>query len=541
MTTTPPSSISLPDLKVDTGLLEKLAKAENHPLTRGFLKGVEKEGLRVDNTGGLSTKRHPTTLGSPLTHSQITTDFSEALMEFITPPTHLNQHALEDLQHLHRFTYKHLGTETLWPASMPCRLPNDDDIPVALYGNSNIAKMKTIYREGLGLRYGRTMQTVAGLHYNFSLPRAFWAYLHQHELSPQSLDDYTTTKYFHLIRNFRRYYWLLIYLFGASPVVDKSFIHQRAHNLKNLAPDTFGLPYATSLRMGDLGYQSSAQSALFICYDTLSSYIKTLNSAIHTPYPAYQDLNNERHQQLNTSLLQIENEFYSPIRPKRTAHKGETALTALCKRGVEYLEVRCLDLDPYEPVGVSHQTLRFIDAFLLYCLLLPSPECNMDEFARTAENQSRTVNNGRKPGLKLVGLSGEPILLSHWAEHILEDMRPIIELLKKTSGDTNYCDAYNTALDKVHKPELTPSGKIMAATQSGISHIELCHQLANKHKAFFNSEALSAARLKRYEDISEESLQLLQQEEEKAQVPFEEFLQAYYKQYGDCTEELNLP
>ena len=519
-------------------LLKQLGESENHPLTRGFLKGVEKEGLRATPNGHLSQNAHPLGLGSPLTHGQITTDFSEALLEFITPPTHLNQHALEDLNKLHQYTYTKIGDEAIWPASMPCRLPEDDAIPVAQYGTSNVAKMKTIYREGLGLRYGRTMQTVAGLHYNFSLPRAFWAFLHQHEMSSETLETYITEKYFHLIRNFRRYYWLLIYLFGASPVVDASFVQDRSHELETISQDTLGKRYATSLRMGDLGYQSSAQKELFICYNTLPNYIKTLQGAIHTPYTPYLGLDNGIHSQLNTSLLQIENEFYSPIRPKRTAHKGETALTALCKRGVEYLEVRCLDLDPFEPAGVSRQTMRFIDSFLLYCLLLPSPECHTEEFARTAENQRRTVNEGRKPDATLIDVNGEPILLKEWAEHLLEDIKPVAELLKQSSGDQTYCDAFKLANEKVTNPEKTPSGKVMSAIQSGESHIQFCQRMATQHKQTLKQSPLTGEALERYDTISENSLKQLAQEESQQQVPFEEFLKRYYQQYDDCQLEL---
>ncbi len=532
----------LPELQSSTSvmaLLQQLSESENHPLTRGFLKGVEKEGLRATTNGDLSQATHPIGLGSPLTHSQITTDFSESLLEFITPPTHLNQHALEDLDTLHQYTYTQIGNEVIWPASMPCRLPHDDAIPVALYGSSNVAKMKTVYREGLGLRYGRTMQTVAGLHYNFSLPRAFWAFLHQHEMSCESLETYITQKYFHLIRNFRRYYWLLIYLFGASPVVDASFVQDRPHALETITENTLGKRYATSLRMGDLGYQSSAQKELFICYNTLPNYIKTLQGAIKTPYTPYINLDNGNHRQLNTSLLQIENEFYSPIRPKRTAHKGETALTALCKRGVEYLEVRCLDLDPFEPAGVSRQTMRFIDSFLLYCLLLPSPECHTEEFARTAENQRRTVNEGRKPGLELLDTNGNPIALKKWAEHLLADIKPVTELLKQSSGDQTYCDAFRLADEKVANPENTPSGKVMSAIQSGESHIDFCQRMAEQHKQTLNQSPLTDDTIKRYKSMTETSLAQLAQEESQQQIPFEDFLKHYYQQYNDCQLELN--
>ena len=519
--------------------LNTLAEKPNHPLIGGLLRGIEKEGLRVTNAGKLSQAPHPKRLGSALTHPHITTDFSEALLEFITPPTHISQHTLEDLCNLHNYSYDNIDDELIWPLSMPCALPNDDGIPVAQYGSSNRATMKTIYREGLGLRYGRTMQTVAGLHYNFSLPRAFWAHLHKEEQSTQCLDTYITEKYFHLIRNFRRYYWLLIYLFGASPAVDASFVAGRNHNLQSVGKNTLGLPYATSLRMGDLGYQSSAQSSLFVCYNTLASYTSTLSSAIRTPYKDYANIESNGKRQLNQSLLQIENEFYSPIRPKRTAHAGETALTALCKRGVEYLEVRCLDLDPFSCVGIADSSIRFLDTFLIYCLLLPSPKCDTKEFENTATNQSTVVTQGRKPNIELINTDKQGIKLSDWGLAILEGMQPIADMLNAASGeDSTYTAAIEIAQNKLRHPEETPSGKVIKAINSGASHIEFGLAQAESHKAEFNRKPLDNTLYKRYSDMSEESLQLQHTEEAGSQKPFDQYLKDYYQQYQDCCKEL---
>ncbi|HEY7774843.1 MAG TPA: glutamate--cysteine ligase [Marinagarivorans sp.] len=518
--------------------LNDLAEKHNQPLIRGLLKGVEKEGLRVTADGALSQTPHPERLGSALTHPHITTDFSESLLEFITPPSHISQHTLDDLCDLHNYSYTNLPDEFIWPLSMPCKLPADADIPVAQYGTSNRATMKTVYREGLGLRYGRTMQTVAGLHYNFSLPRAFWAYLHREEQSTLSLDAYITKKYFHIIRNFRRHFWLLIYLFGASPAVDASFVADRVHNLEPLADNTLGLPYATSLRMGDLGYQSSAQSSLFVCYNALPSYTSTLSAAISTPYADYQNLPNNGMRQLNSSLLQIENEFYSPIRPKRTAHAGETALTALCRRGVEYLEVRCLDLDPFSAVGISHSTIRFLDTFLLHCLFLPSPPCDQTEFNNTADNQSTVVTQGRKPGIALIGSDGEPRSLRDWGREIVDSMAPIAGMFDQASGNGNdYAKAMDIALERLDTPETTPSGRMMSAIEQGTSHIQFGLNQAKAHCDAFRLKPLQSSVYKRYQDMCEESLKLQCEEEREPQTPFEDYLKAYYQQYQDCCKE----
>lgn len=529
------TAVKLPEIP------QALFEQENAPLLSGILRGIEKESLRVTADGQLAHTAHPEALGSALTHPQITTDFSEALLEFITPPSHRIGALLDQLQGSHQFTYRHLGDELLWSSSMPCMVGEENDIPVAVYGTTNRAKMKTIYRVGLGHRYGRTMQTVAGVHFNFSLSKPFWAFMHQHEGSHEDLDDYITRRYFALIRNFRRNYWLLIYLFGSSPAICRSFVKGRKHKLLPLNGDdhTLHLPYATSLRMGDLGYQSSAQESLYVCYNSRASYVKTLGRAIATPYPPYEKVGLQdeagNYLQLNTSLLQIENEFYSAIRPKRTAQKAETALMALCRRGVEYIEVRCLDLDPYAPLGVTAEQIRFLDTFLLYCALQDSQLCGKDEFERIVQNQKRVVNEGRKPGLTLQGPEGA-IALTDWAEQLCRALQPVAELLDHAHGKhTRYSDALRAQKQKVDNVALTPSARVLndmseqqqTFAQWGISR-------AKAHRDYFANLADNSKNDKRFANMAEESLAQQAAEEQLPQEPFADYLSAYYQQYRSC-------
>ena len=336
-------------------------------------RGIEKESLRVRADGALADTPHPAALGSALTHEHITTDFSESQLELITGVHAGVDGCLEELTRIHQFVYAVLaneagsqageaGSEILWASSMPCRLPQDDEIPIGRYGSSNIGRMKSIYRHGLSHRYGRRMQTISGIHYNFSVP------------------DASTGDYFDLIRNFRRQSWLALYLFGASPAVCSTFVAGRPHELQELRAGTMYLPHATSLRMGRLGYQSDAQASLCVSYNGLDGYAASLHEALTRPYPPYekiglQDANHpgSNYRQLSTSLLQIENEFYSTIRPKRSIRPGERPLHALRERGVEYVEVRLMDLDPFEAVGINAQTMRLLDVLLLHCLLSDSP------------------------------------------------------------------------------------------------------------------------------------------------------------------------
>jgi len=375
------------------------------PLLSSIKRGIEKESLRVVEDGTLAETPHPAGLGSPLTHPHITTDFSEAQLELITD-THENIAAcLAELRTVHQVVYRNIGDELLWCGSMPCSLPDDARIPIGQYGKSNIGKAKSVYRQGLAHRYGPRMQTISGVHYNFSLPDAAWPLLQKIDGHKGSLQDYRNDAYFALIRNFRRHAWLLLYLFGASPAVCRCFVEGRVHRLQALKDGTFYLPFSTSLRMGPLGYQSDAQSSLAVSYNNLQSYARSLYTALTEPYPPYAAIgirDGDNYRQLSTSLLQIENEFYGTIRPKRRIKSGERPLQALNARGVEYVEVRCLDLDPFSPIGMQEETIRFLDVFLLHCLLKESPDDSPEEIFANARNQHSVADQGRDPTLRLI-------------------------------------------------------------------------------------------------------------------------------------------
>ena len=186
--------------------------------------------------------------------------------------------------------------------------------------------MKHVYRQGLAVRYGRMMQSIAGTHYNVSFPEGFWLQWQQAVGGSElSLQDFKSEQYFWLIRNFRRRSWLLMLLFGTSPALDQSFLANVRHNLSSFNANTFYGEQASSLRMGDLGYHNNAQASLNICFNEVKTYTRTLERAIHTPWPPYEKLGINRdgeYIQLNTNVLQIENEYYSDLRPKRTAASG---------------------------------------------------------------------------------------------------------------------------------------------------------------------------------------------------------------------------
>jgi glutamate--cysteine ligase len=523
--------------------LQALAAPDSLALARSIQRGIEKESLRITPDGKLSQAPHPVGLGSPLTHRSITTDFSEALLEFITPVSVDIDESLRQLEDIHRFVYREIGEEMLWAASMPCIVAGDQGIPVARYGSSNVAKMKTVYRYGLGHRYGRTMQAIAGVHYNFSMPHAYWEKTWQASGRPGKLKHYISQRYLDLIRNFKRYSWLLIYLYGASPAVCASFLKGRSdHGL--LPFDEQGrslyLPHCTSLRMGGLGYNSNAQKGLNICYNTLENYVETLHQAILQPHPAYQEIpsgENGDYQQLNDSLLQIENEFYSPIRPKRVTASGETPLNALVRGGIEYIEVRCVDVSPFTPLGLDAAQIRFMDTFLLYCLLQESPFCDDSEQRELDDNLEAVVNRGREPGLELQR-DGSPIGLARWGARILEDMLPVAELLDAAHGNTLYTGALVGQQAKITDPDATPSARVLREMKErDLPFFRLAMSYSEQWAADLTCQPLSAQVAADFERESQRSLQAQRDIEASNDISFEQYLHNFFAQYEKLGQE----
>jgi glutamate--cysteine ligase len=358
--------------------LRRLRKEGLAELLRGGLIGIEKESLRVSPRGCLSQRVHPLALGSPLTNRYITTDYSEALTEIVTPPSGDRSEPLRFLFGAHHFIYRHLEDEILWSASMPCVVEDEDRIPIAEYGASNAGLMKTVYRRGLGHRYGRVMQVIAGVHFNYSAPAEFWEQYQAAAQDARPAHVFITESYFGMLRNLQRFGWLIPYLFGASPAVCVSFLGGRPTSLQSFDEYTYYAPYATSLRMGDIGYQNSKEEGTGIkaCYDSLDAYVETLSRAIETPCPIYQAIGvkvDGRYEQLNANILQIENEYYSTVRPKQIPEMMEKPIHALQRRGVRYLELRSLDVNPFHPLGIAEEQVYFVEALMLLCLLEPSP------------------------------------------------------------------------------------------------------------------------------------------------------------------------
>lgn len=505
-------------------ILKQLAQSTG---TIKFNRGIERETLRLTPDGKLAQTPHPDFLGSKLTHPCITTDFSESQLELITPVNQSVEAAINYLRSVHQFVYSGLGDELLWSASMPCVIPGDEKIPLANYGTSNLATLKTTYRSGLGYRYGRSMQTICAVHYNFSFSNAFWDQLQQLEQANEPAMAYRSRRYFDLMRNFRRYSWLLLYLFGASPAVCRSFVDGKDHNLQAFDDNTYHLPHATSLRSGNLGYQSDTQAGLLkVCYNQLQTYIETLRDGILTPHPTYEAIglkDGDTYKQVNTNILQSEAEFYTTIRAKRVPSKGENFLSALKERGVEYLEVRLLDVNPYLPLGIDEDQVRFLDTFLVYCLLTPSPEHDDLLCDEVQANLIKTVYEGRDTGLQLSD-HGKPRSASAWANQLLDDVSVIGRQLDDLEGTSVLGEAIKQQRARVNDTNLTPSGRVLNDMRSKeVPFVTLAMDLARSHRELL-SEPLDDEKLKWFREASESSRQAQKEIEQADSASFDEYL-----------------
>ena len=474
-------------------LLRRLAALPPEALP-GMRRGLEKESLRAAPDGALALTPHPAALGSPLTHPHITTDFSESQPELVTGTHGSVQACLDELQQIHQVVYAEmaaLGDEMLWASSMPCKLPPDEMIPLGYYGTSNVGRAKSVYRMGLGHRYGRRMQTISGIHYNWSLPGA------------------GSEQYFGLIRNFRRHAFLLLYLFGASPVVCGTFVQGRQHALQPLGSRAMYLPHATSLRMGRLGYQSDAQSTLAVSYNGLEGYAASLQDALTRPWPAYEAIGIQApsgdYNQLAVTLLQIENEFYGTIRPKRVIEPGERPLHALRARGVEYVEVRLMDLNPFLPVGIDEQTMRFLDVFLLHCLLSDSPPDSPAEIEALKRNQHLVAERGREPGLKLA-CGGMEVALTDWAAQVLGELPALARALDEALGGDGHQAAVQAAQQALHNPALLPSARVLAALPGyGDSYVAFMLDRSQQIRSLMLAQPPDAALRQRFAEMAVQS------------------------------------
>ncbi|MCW0307347.1 glutamate--cysteine ligase [Pantoea ananatis] len=518
------------EVNVIPDVSKALSWLEAHPdALKGIGRGIERETLRVQPDGHLATTAHPESLGSALKHDWITTDFAETLLEFITPVDHSIDHMLAFLRDVHRHVARELGEERMWPFSMPCLIEDADKITLAQYGKSNIGRMKTLYRQGLKNRYGALMQTISGIHYNFSLPLSFWqawADVKDYESGKETI----SAGYLRLIRNYYRFGWIIPYLFGASPAICSSFLQGRESALPFDTDNkgTLWLPYATSLRLSDLGYTNKSQSSLGITFNSLEGYVSALKKAIKTPSEDFVKMGTRDADgnwlQLNTNVLQIENELYAPIRPKRVTRSGEAPSDALQRGGIEYIEVRSMDINPFSPIGVDENQVRFLDLFLIWCTLADAPEMSSDELQCSRQNWNRVVLEGRKPDLKIaVGCGEAEYSLVELGKTLFADLRRVAEALDSNQGTTEYQQVCDELVASFDDPELTYSARILKAMkETGVTGTGIA--LAEQYQQLLVNEPLDVLKPEDFARQAQASVAAQQQLEASDTLDFETYL-----------------
>jgi len=506
-------------------------------LFREIRRGLEKESLRVDSSGMLAQTPHPKALGASLTHPFITTDHSEALLEFVTSPTSSVQDLFQQLTELHAFTYSILQDEVLFAASMPGHLPPEQQIPIAEFGRSNVGRLKYIYRKGLKNRYGSVMQTIAGIHYNFSLSQSFFEeYYQKFYPSPSPMEapllkDFISEQYLAMIRNGLRWGWLFALLFGATPAIDQRFFNPKtkiAKFLKPLNDDTFYGPDATSLRLSEIGYHNKDEQSRLISYHSFPDFLQSVHYAVHTPDLNFSKIGikiGDEYQQLSDSFLQTEDEHYAMIRPKRVSVAGERTVSAMMRDGIEYLEVRALDINPFLPLGIEPTTVYFLDVFLITCLFLESPPLDKQERQNIQENISRIVIEGRNPNLQIINNTGKEQNALLTAHHFLNLMLKTAELLDKAYGGENFGSACRETQDKLYHLDNLPSAKVVQALKEKTwSYVDFALYWSLQHKDYFRHLHLPQKLVIYYQNLAKASFEKQAEIERTDLTPFPEFL-----------------
>ena len=506
-----------------------------HSLLKNSLTGLEKERLRVDNEGLISQLPHPEQLGSALKNDWITTDYSESLLELITPPCDRAHLSLDFLKDIETFVYQKLKNELLWTSSMPCIINGEADVKIADYGTSNSGKMKHVYRHGLAWRYGKVMQVIAGIHFNHSVAKEFWPAFQEIDANKGDSLAFSNRRYMGMTRNIQRYGWVIPYLFGCSPAICKSFLGDNTppETMQTYNHNTYYEPWGTSLRMGDIGYTNRKSSKVGIKadYSSVKSYTDSLRAAIETSYSGYEEIGvkvGDEYRQLNTNILQIENEYYSTVRPKQILEGFEKPIDSLLNRGIRYVELRSVDINAFHPAGITHLQLFYLEIFMLFCLLQDSPHIDIDEQKAIDRNQSTVAHLGRKPGLELDRL-GESVTLKSWGLELMDAMLPVAKLLDRTHSRECYQLALAEQRKLFENSELTPSAQVLSTMMNEhSSYYDFANHQSQQHREYFLQRELDSEKWDTFTQKATQSLAAQKSLEAEPQINFDTFLQQYF-------------
>ena len=499
--------------------------------------GLEKESLRVNARGQLAKTPHPAALGAALTHTQITTDYSEAQLELITPKMQHSADALAFLTDLHTYIYQHLGEEILWSNSMPCVVKNEEEIPIAQYGSSNLGQLKHIYRQGLKMRYGSAMQIISGVHFNYSIQPELWQFFQAAVHSSEPLSKLRQQRYMGMVRNLLRLSWMIPYLFGASPAVCKAFVGKRTEGMQTFDKHTLFDPAATSLRMGNVGYQNNKEikTGLAISYNSLAAYVASLNEAVSTPYAPYQTIGIKQpagagYWQLNANILQIENEYYATVRPKHTTQQDEMSLLALHHKGIEYIELRSLDINTFAAAGITLKQLYFLEVLFLFCLFTESEALSENQQQQCSHNEIMTAHQGRDPKL-LLQTDQKSLSVKDWGLEICQRIMPVAELLDRANGGQAYQQAVQNHQTMFLDREQTLSARVLDEMQRrGEGIVTMTMRRSQEYRNHFLKQSLSPTLLAKWDAVAQTSSREQQAMEDQDNMSLDDYMKKYFSQ-----------
>ncbi|NCE78178.1 bifunctional glutamate--cysteine ligase GshA/glutathione synthetase GshB [Turicibacter sp. TS3] len=447
-------------------LLELKEKLTVEDLYHGNF-GIEREGLRVTQEGKLADTPHPEVFGDKLKNPFITTDFSESQIEMITPVCQTINQVHRSLASLYHQTIKGLQRkEYLWPQSMPCLLEEKQVVAIAHFTSDEEGRALMAYRKLLLDKYGAKKQLISGIHYNFSFSETLLKKLFLERGASQSYQLFKDQVYLKIVRQYLRYRWLLIYFLGASPVIDTSYLSECKAPLKQIARDSFSYEGAISFRNSSDGYQNKVP--IYVDYKDVKSYVRSLQTYI------------------DKQTLFSYKEFYSPVRLK--ARNPQRFMDSLKQEGISYLEIRSIDLNPFEPLGISKTDLQFIHLFILF--LLESEEVEVENWQQEANfNAEQIAREGRCSSLRLKRRD-EEVLMTEWALEILNKMKQIND----TFG--LYQEAMmDQKVNQLRYPEETISGKMVELMRRS-SYLDLNLSLARRYKDSLKHHLVLGKRVK---------------------------------------------
>lgn len=419
--------------------VDLLNTIKNKQLTHLFLNGnfgLEKEGLRATLPYDLAPTMHPESLGDREVNPHIKTDYGEAQPEIITPPLAPYANAHNWLQSLSKVLSASLPEdEYMWPFSVPCQLPEEHLINISKTTNPELAE----YRLYTAARYGKKRQLVNGIHINYSFDKRFLDRLFSEMKTFETVEALRDELYLKLASNFLRYQWLLIYLFGATPVAEEDFFDAPFFKDKELPTEPM-----RSLRKSKYGFTNDPK--VIVRHDSIANYAHDLQQAVAD------------------GILQKEREYYGDVRLR-----GKVKDTSsLLEDGIQYLEFRSFDNNPYHISGITMETLQFIHLFFLSMMLLPdkvSPE-------ETEKGNDLTKLVANENPLTKTALYDEGIWLCEQMADVMEEL----------SLSTDYRQLVDQAILHLDHPEMTIAGQIMSDINNESSLLDVGHQLGVAHK-----------------------------------------------------------